>query len=297
MTAFGPGKQSERSAQSGDAPDQPGPGGSGPSGSGGSGSGRPGRSDSGNSTASSLRAGLRLVDAVINRERSGRTGFNVSRLADEMGLERSKASRMTQELCDKGFLERREDSTLRAAHEFFALAASLNPGLLHSSRAILRRLAIRHGASARLSVRDGVLVRLLRAESSPGMADQWMTRTTLVTPCWCTGAGRALLWDHTKEEIAMLLVGYELIGVGGPNASRSAAEVARANARDAPGGLVTAHGEFEHGITEYAAPVRDAQGRVFAAIAVLGRQNDLAPREELVRTDLTAAAAELGNLS
>ncbi|MET9660159.1 helix-turn-helix domain-containing protein [Streptomyces sp. NPDC006510] len=296
MTAFGPDKPSERSLQGGDAPDQPGPGESGPSGRGGSGSGRPGGSDSGNSTASSLRAALRLVDTVIDRERSGRTGFNVSRLADEMGLERSKASRMTQELCEKGFLERREDSTLRAAHEFFALAASLNPGLLHSSRAVLRRLAIRHGASARLSVRDGVLVRLLRAESAPGMAE-WLTRATLVTPCWCTGAGRALLWDHTGEEIAMLLVGYELIGVGGPNAAHSAAEVARANARDAPGGLVTAHGEFEHGITEYAAPVRDARGRVFAAVAVLGRQNDLAPHEELIRTDLTAAAAELGNLS
>lgn len=289
MTAFGPDKRSERSQQGGD---RPGPGGSGPSGS-----DRPGRSDPGNSTASSLRTGLRLVDAVIDRERSGRTGFNVSRLADEMGLERSKASRMTQELCDKGFLERREDSTLRAAHEFFALAASLNPGLLQSSRAILRRLAIRHGASARLSVRDGVLVRLLRAEPSAGMADQWLTRATLVTPCWCTGAGRALLWDHTEEEIAMLLAGYELIGVGGPNAAHSAAEVARANARDAPGGLVTAHGEFEHGITEYAAPVRDARGRVFAAVAVLGRHNDLAPHEELVRTDLTAAADELGNLS
>ncbi|MFI0736351.1 IclR family transcriptional regulator [Streptomyces sp. NPDC021225] len=245
--------------------------------------------------ASSLRTGLQIINAVLERETSGRTGFNVARLAQEIGIDPSKASRMTQELCDRGFLERREDSTLRVAAGFHELGRALNHGLLRGSRPVLRRLAIEHGAGARLSVRDGVLVRLLRAEAAAA-AEPWPVRAGLVTPCWCTGAGRALLLDHSGDEIAALLQGYELIGVGGPNAAHSADELAAANDRDRPGGMVAAHGEFEHGITEYAVPVRDGQGQIFAALAVLGRQTDLRPREETIRADLTASAAALGRL-
>ncbi|MFJ8108927.1 IclR family transcriptional regulator C-terminal domain-containing protein [Streptomyces sp. NPDC096132] len=243
-------------------------------------------------TAASLRTALRMVNTVLDREASGRSGFNVSRLADEIGVERSKASRTTQDLCDKGFLERRDDSTLRAGHAFFATAASLHPGLLSRSRPLLRRLAVEHGAGARLSVRDGVQVRLLRAESAAGFA-QWQGGASLVTPCWCTGAGRALLLDHTAEDITALLDDYELIGVGGPNAAHSAGEVAAANDRDRLRGVVAAHGEFEHGVTEYAIPVRDTAGRIRAAVSVVGRQQDLTVHERTIHTDLTAAAAAL----
>nr|WP_206328208.1 IclR family transcriptional regulator C-terminal domain-containing protein [Streptomyces sp. S3(2020)] len=236
---------------------------------------------------------LRMVNAVLDREASGRTGFNVSRLADEVGIERSKASRTTQDLCEKEFLERREDATLRVGSAFFATAASLHPGLLRRSRPILRRLAVAYGAGARLSVRDGVQVRLLRAESAAGFAQEWMGRASLVTPCWCTGAGRALLLDHTLEEITTLLDDYELIGVGGPDAARSVGELVSANDRDRPNGVVAAHGEFEHGVTEYAVPVRDADGHIRAALSVVGRQQDLLPHVRTIHTDLRSAAGAL----
>jgi DNA-binding IclR family transcriptional regulator len=237
---------------------------------------------------------LRMVNAVLDRETSGRTGFNISRLADEVGIERSKASRTTQDLCDKDFLERREDSTLRVGSAFFAVAASLHPGLLRRSRPLLRSLAVSYGAGARLSVRDGVQVRLLRAESAAGSAQEWLGRASLVTPCWCTGAGRALLLDHTLEETTALLEDYELIGVGGPNAARSAAELVAANDRDRLRGIVAAHGEFEHGVTEYAVPVRDTDGHIRAAVSVVGRQQDLILHERTIQKDLRTAAEALG---
>ncbi len=247
----------------------------------------------GPTTASSLRMALRMVSTVLDRETSGRSGFNVSRLADEVGVERSRASRTTQDLCDKGFLERREDATLRAGESFFAVAASLHPGLLRRSRPVLRRIAVAHGAGARLSVRDGVQVRLLRSESAAGTAPDWLGRASLVTPCWCTGAGRALLLDHSVEELTALLDDYELIGVGGPNAARSVAELVAAGDRDRVRGVVAAHGEFEHGVTEYAVPVRDAGGHIRAAVSVVGRQQDLLPRERAIHAELTAAADTL----
>ncbi|MFM9594891.1 IclR family transcriptional regulator C-terminal domain-containing protein [Streptomyces scabiei] len=243
--------------------------------------------------ASSLRMALRMVNTVLDREASGRTGFNVSRLADEVGVERSKASRTTQDLCDKGFLERRDDSTLRVGSAFFAAAASLHPGLLRSSRPLLRRIAVEHGVGARLSVRDGVQVRLLRAESAADLVQEWPGRAGLVTPCWCTGAGRALLLDHGAEDISALLDDYELIGVGGPNAAHSAAELTAANDRDRLRGIIAAHGEFEHGVTEYAVPVRDTDGHIRAAVSVVGRQQDLLSRERTLHAALTTAAAAL----
>ncbi|KUO07683.1 IclR family transcriptional regulator [Streptomyces sp. DSM 15324] len=252
----------------------------------------PGRPQ-GPTTASSLRMALRMVSAVLDRETSGRGGFNVSRLADEVGVERSKASRTTQDLCDRGFLERGEDATLRAGESFFAVAASLHPGLLRRSRPVLRRLAVAYGAGARLSVRDGVQVRLLRSESAAGTAPDWLGRASLVTPCWCTGAGRALLLDHTAEDLTALLDDYELIGVGGPNAARSVAELVAAGDRDRLRGVVAAHGEFEHGVTEYAVPVRDGGGHIRAAVSVVGRQQDLRPHERAIHAELTAAADAL----
>ncbi|MET8975620.1 IclR family transcriptional regulator C-terminal domain-containing protein [Streptomyces sp. NPDC004539] len=247
----------------------------------------------GKGAASSLRMALRIVNTVLDREVSGRAGFTVGRLADEVGVERSKGSRTTQDLCDKGFLERREDATLRAGSAFFSVAASLHPGLLRLSRPHLRRLAVAHGADARLSVRDGVQVRLLRTESAAAVAPQWFIRAGLVTPCWCTGAGRALLLDHTGDELAALLADYELIGVGGPDAARSVEELLAANDRDRPADFVAAHGEFEHGVTEYAMPVRDPDGRIRAAVSVVGRRQDLLPREAEIRTDLAAAVGAL----
>ncbi|MGW1275109.1 transcriptional regulator, partial [Streptomyces sp. NPDC002491] len=101
----------------------------------------PAPGQTGPGTASSLRMALRVVNAVLDREASGRAGFNVSRLATEVGIERSKASRTVQDLCDKGFLERLDDSTLRVGDAYFATAASLHPGLPRRSRPLLRRMA------------------------------------------------------------------------------------------------------------------------------------------------------------
>ncbi|MEU2281916.1 IclR family transcriptional regulator C-terminal domain-containing protein [Streptomyces sp. NPDC013178] len=139
----------------------------------------------------------------------------------------------------------------------------------------------------------GSLVRRMRVESTSGLAGPWGTRAGSITPCWCTGTGRALLLDHTPDQIAALLDGYELIGVGGPNAARSADDLVKANDHDRTGGVIVAHGEFEHGVSEYAVPVRDRRARIRAAIALLGRQRDLAAHDMAIRADLMEAASSL----
>lgn len=217
-------------------------------------------------------------------------GYSVSRLADELSLERSKASRLTQELVDRGMLAKGHDGTLRIAETYFTLAEALNHGFFPGSRSLMRSIAVRHGVAVRLSVLDDVLVRMIRAESSSSQRAWPVNR---VTPCWCTGSGRALLLDHDLDEISTLLEGYQMVGVGGPNAARNPQELAEANARDRSTGIVAAHEEFEHGLSEFAVPLRNAQGRISSALAVVGRSEDIAHRAEEIRAALCDAAGTL----
>ncbi len=220
------------------------------------------------SAASSLTQGLALVEAAVTQERSGRQGHNASRLAQSTGIERSRVSRLTQELRTLGYLDRDEASVLSAGANFFATAAALNGGWVRSARRELRALASQLGMTARLSVAAGAGALLLRYESGVGANDP-STRAGMVTPIWCTGAGRALLWDLSPEDLALLLRDVQFVGVGGPAAARSVDQVQALQVRDRERGIIVAAEEYVEGVHEYALPVR-LDGVVVASLSVSG---------------------------
>ena len=224
--------------------------------------------------ASTMAQGLRIVRLVTEREKSGRQRLGVSQLAAELQLDQSRVSRLTQELCDIGLLEREERGPFRAGPRFFGLAASLNNGWFREAGAELEKLVSSLGLRARVSVRAGFRVLLVRA-SSNDMAAGGFAYPGMITPVWCTGAGRALLWDHKRKGLDALLQDVSFIGVGGPQAAHSVSEVWELMARDRPQGYVAAAEEFEHGIHELAVPVRDGHGRITAALSVLGQYEQL----------------------
>jgi len=217
---------------------------------------------------SSLMQGLTLLEAASQRERSGRTGFSVSRLADNIGLERSRASRLTQELRALRLLELDEAQALRPGSGYFSMAATRNHPWLRPARSELRRLAARFQVSARISARDGAGALLLRFETGVGVSDV-SVRPGMTTPVWCTGAGRALLWDLDDASIQALLADVVFVGVGGPRAAHSSAEVLELVHRDRAAGHATAVEEFEQGFCELALPLLDADGAVVASLSVV----------------------------
>lgn len=221
------------------------------------------------SEASSLGQGLRIVRLIVDREKRGRGLLGVSQLAAELEMDQSRVSRLTQELCELAVLERVERGPFRAGPAFFKLAASLNSGWIGHARTELEFFVAEFGVRARLSVRDGVRVILLRTSSNDGVLGSFV-KPGMVTPVWCTGSGRALLWDHKAAEVQELLQGMDFIGVGGPRAAHSAAEVCGLMEQDRPQGFIRAAEEFEHDVHELAVPVRDPGGRVTAALSVLG---------------------------
>ena len=245
--------------------------------------------------ASSLAQGLRIVRLVVDREKTGKQLLGVSQLAAELEMDQSRVSRLTQELCDLGLLERRERGPFRVGSGFFSLAATLNTGWIREAGAELEALVASTGLRARVSVRDGYRVILLLASSNDSQAGSFV-QPGMVTPVWCTGSGRALLWDHRRRGFEALLSDVNFVGVGGPGAPHSSAEAWELMAADKPGGYVVAVEEFEHGITELAVPIRDREGGIQASLSVLGGRADLEGRTGEVADVLAGAAARLGSV-
>jgi DNA-binding IclR family transcriptional regulator len=158
----------------------------------------------------------------------------------------------------------------------------------------LESLVAALGLRARLSVRDGYRAILLRASSNDASLGSFVAPGR-VTPVWCTGAGRALLWDHDQPALDQLLHEVNFIGVGGPGAAHSTAEVRELMARDVARGHITCDEEFEHDILELAVPVRVGDGSILAALSVLGRRADVGDDAAGVAAVLRGAADRLGS--
>ena len=246
------------------------------------------------SEASSMAQGLRIVRLVADREKWGRRLLGVSQLASELDMEQSRVSRLTQELCELGLLERVERGPFRTGPRFFSLAAALNTGWVRESRTEVEALVASFGLRSRVSVREGFRVILLRASSNDAVPGSFV-KPGMVTPVWCTGSGRALLWDDQQPAVQALLQDVNFIGVGGPGAAHSPQEVAELMDRDRARGFIVAEEEFEHGIYELAVPVRNAEGSILAALSVLGSRAQINSNTNDIAKALTAAAERLGS--
>jgi DNA-binding IclR family transcriptional regulator len=115
----------------------------------------------------------------------------------------------------------------------------------------------------------------------------------MATPVWCTGAGRALLWDQSRAALEELLHNVEFIGVGGPDAPRSVDALHAVMERDRARGIIDASGEFEHGIGELSLPVINPQHNVVASVSILGRAEDLAARKDEIRRAIETSVSRL----
>jgi DNA-binding IclR family transcriptional regulator len=238
----------------------------------------------------SLTQGLTLLHTAIARERSGRSGWALSRLSEVAGVERSRASRVTRELRRLDFVERDETTALRAGPAFFAAAGARHEPWLRAARVHLRAMAAHLGMTARVVAADGPRALLLRVEGADA-AGAGTLRPAAVTPIWCTGAGRALLWDHSRADLDALLGDAQFVGVGGPGAARTVDAVDALQRRDRARGLVVAREEYVAGVDEYALPVRGPHG-IVAAVSLSGPPAG-AGRARRIEASLTDSAERL----
>jgi DNA-binding IclR family transcriptional regulator len=222
------------------------------------------RDDTGGSLQSVNRA-LTALELVAD---AGELG--VSELGRQLGVHKATASRLAAVLADRGLLERDPvTERYRIGFGLVRLAGAAMSGLdlVRLARPIMETLAERAREASNLGVRSGddvVYVDQI-AGSRSIVTVSWVGRRT---PLHCTSNGKVVLAWADEPDRERLLAGplesYTKHTVTDPDTLRRELESIRRR------GYAQAVEELEEGLNAVAAPVRQADGRVIAALGVSG---------------------------
>ena len=242
-----------------------------------------------------LQRGLEILAVLGSPEALERGGLGVVRIAQLVGREKTQVSRGLKTLAAAGFAERDpETRSYRLGWKIFALGAGAGDArLLHAAVPVLQDLVAGIGETAHLSVLDGVEVLTLLSElpAVAVRASGWQGRRV---PASCTSSGRALLFDHSLEDLQRRFVGREMLR-SGPNAARSLHELHDRIVRDRAHGVAVSDEEFEAGLVAVAAPVRNARGAIVAVVNVSAPKFRLGSALEVAGNRVLAAATSLSS--
>lgn len=236
----------------------------------------------------SLARGLDVLTALGGR----RGGMTLSAVAEATALPRATARRALLTLREEGYVE--ADGRL-----FRPLPRVLELGYARLSGMTVEELARPHLARLADRVRESASVAVLCGSEISYVARVATRRIMQVNitvgtrfPAYATSMGRVLLADLPEHERA------ERIALAPPQPLTRftvtdpalLAEILRGVARD---GYALVDQELEEGLRSIAAPVRDARGRVVAAVNVsthAGRDEPDRAREQILPALLDAAA-------
>ncbi|MEP6695434.1 MAG: IclR family transcriptional regulator [Pseudonocardiales bacterium] len=208
------------------------------------------------------------LTALGSRESLDRGGLGVLRLAELTGGDKGQLSRLLKTLDSHGLVERDEQTrTYRLGWQLFVLASKVgDQRLLGLAPPLLARLVDKVGERANLSVLRGTEVLTVFSEPSPRSVQSvdWVGRTV---PSHCTSAGRALLFDHSKDMLVALFAETEF-GRHGPNAPGDVESLHRRLVASRARGFAVVDEEFEPDLIAVAAPIRNFSGVICAAVNV-----------------------------
>jgi DNA-binding IclR family transcriptional regulator len=210
-----------------------------------------------------LIRGLQVLQAFTpdNRE------MTLSDIARQLGTTRSAAFRTVYTLTHQGYLLHNPQTArytlgpavLRLGYGYLATRELVEVALPE-----LEKLRDATDWSAHLGVRDGRFVLyMLRVPSHMGLASIVHVGSRL--PAAGTTMGRVLLADLSEEELIRLFRDETYQNAPGQT-PRSLSEVSAQWKRDRHSRSIVQVGSFETGIVSIAAPVRDIEGNVVAAI-------------------------------
>ena len=219
-------------------------------------------------SSGSLQSVNRALTALELVADAGELG--VSELGRQLGVHKATASRLAAVLAERGLLERDPVSErYRIGFGLVRLAGAAMSGLdlVRLARPILETLAERTREASNLGVRSGddVIYVDQIAGSRSIVTVSWVGRRT---PMHCTSNGKVLLAFAEERERERVLAGpletFTAHTVTDPDELRAELDAIR---RRGSGPTVE---ELEDGLNAVAAPVRQADGRVIAALGVSG---------------------------
>jgi len=239
--------------------------------------------------------GMRLLRFIAE----GGSTANLSEVGRRIDVNRVTVMRLLATLEHEGMVERLPQGGHTVGFSFLKLAsrALAANDLTSFARRILARLSESLQLSAYLAVPDGGhILYLLREMPNTGLVSNIQVGSRV--PAHLTTPGRMLIAHLSPEELRERLGPDPLPTVTGQSAGthRRLAEILAA---DHERGCAWSFSAFEPGIDSCAAPVRNAQGNIIAAISVAGPQQrfeaDGALRERAEK-EVKAAAKDLSAL-
>jgi len=224
-------------------------------------------------TVPGLERGLRLL-ACFSPEQPL---WSAPDLARHLSLPRSTVFRLLTTLVDAGYLQRTGGeyrlglAVLRLGYDYLAAQP-----LAQLAQPLLQSLCQRLGLTTNLGVLDGTNVVYLLRMQPPG-AFQGAVRVGSRLPAHAAVLGRALLQDMNGAALRCLFGGNTLAQFS-EHTPCTVDQLCQLLQHDRERGCALGEGFYERGISSIAAPVRDADGQIVAAVGVAIAFTDIAPK-------------------
>jgi len=212
-----------------------------------------------------LRRGLLVLETLANEGRP----MSVAEIGKSIGLTRSSMFRLAYTLQHMGFVEEIPDSKLlrlgaRVLNIGYAYLASQT--LIEMARPELEALRDRTSVSSHLAILDRREILYLSCiQTKSGFLSTMNVGTRL--PAYATPMGWLLLGDRSARELSEMFPERAFVPLT-DQTPRNVGDLAQRIATAAAKGHAISHGAVEPGGSSIAAPVRDHNGKVVAAIDI-----------------------------
>jgi IclR family KDG regulon transcriptional repressor len=217
----------------------------------------------------------------------GEAELGVTTLARRLGVAKSTVYRLATTLVAEGMLEQnRENEKYRLGIALFGLGALVRQRMNVSNEARPHIFALREATNetVRLAVLDGSEI-LFVYDLESTQAIRMRANLGDRKPAFCSSEGRAMLAFQDEAMIEAILGGNLLRRTA--KTETDPAQLRKALARVRKSGYAQEDEQCEAGMRSLAAPIRDAEGRVVAAVGVAG------PRQRLTEDVLEKFAPQV----
>jgi DNA-binding IclR family transcriptional regulator len=237
----------------------------------------------------------RMMDVLALLEKRN-NGASIRELVDHLGLPRTTVYRILNTLHYHDVVRRTQDGAYRLGPRLLALAARTLPDaedydLAALSRPHLEALAEKTGEGCKVSILDGNAILVVAAVQ--GTREYALTVVPGQHQPLHAGAASKMLIAHVpKAELDALLGEGDLIRYSAKTITdrkRLHAELARIRRE----GWSEDRGEYSPSILAYAAPIRDRNGKVVAALSVPFLLGSSAEHMEVIRVAVIAVAGAI----
>lgn len=243
-----------------------------------------------------LRRGLMILDTISAR----RSELGVNEIARLVGLHKSTVSRLCATLEHAGYLER-DASTNRfrlGGRAYHLAGVVVAPADLRAvARPVMVELVQSSRETATLGVREGsdiVTIDVVEGLNHMRMA----TRVGMRTQIHASAVAKAILAWSQEEDVDAVLANWPMKALT-PSTITDALTLKERLSEVRREGYAVDMEELEVGLRCVAAPIRDPQGRVVAAVSISGPRHSMTQESmdrfgDLVRSAASTISARLG---